>query len=218
VSREINPWKSFDLLRGSDLWLLAPSAEYLTARPPELTIVCRYVVTVSSCQCHNNLAGIVMFTRIVQLILCFLNIGLILAYIYIHTHTRTHAHTHTRIYIYIYISEWPFDIGLKLHNHQNNIRTINRYCLLYEDAHCWGRSQLKLYRFRASDVYGRQIFRINWQQISSTMYFWICRISFCFRHWSILYRKVFYYWPGVIRVINGWLIRWFWGQHVPHLK
>ena len=37
MSREINPWKSFDLLRGSNLRPLAPSAECLTARPPELT-------------------------------------------------------------------------------------------------------------------------------------------------------------------------------------
>jgi len=37
VSREINPWKSFDLLRGSNLRPLAPSAGCLTARPPELT-------------------------------------------------------------------------------------------------------------------------------------------------------------------------------------
>jgi len=37
VSREINPWKSFDLLLGSNLRPLAPSAECLTARPPELT-------------------------------------------------------------------------------------------------------------------------------------------------------------------------------------
>ena len=34
VSWEINPWKSVDLLRGSNLWLLAPSAGCLTARPP----------------------------------------------------------------------------------------------------------------------------------------------------------------------------------------
>ena len=38
VSREINPWKSFDLLRGSNLRPLAPSAGCLTTRPPELTI------------------------------------------------------------------------------------------------------------------------------------------------------------------------------------
>jgi len=52
VSREINPWKSFNLLLGSNLWPLAsfnlllgsnlwplaPSAECLTARPPELTL------------------------------------------------------------------------------------------------------------------------------------------------------------------------------------
>ena len=38
VSREINPSKSFDLLRGSNLWPLAPRARRLTARPPELTI------------------------------------------------------------------------------------------------------------------------------------------------------------------------------------
>jgi len=38
VSREINPWKSFDLLRDSNLWPLAPSAGCLTDRPPELTI------------------------------------------------------------------------------------------------------------------------------------------------------------------------------------
>ena len=40
VSREINPWKSFDRLRGSNLRPLAPSAGCLTARPPELTNVC----------------------------------------------------------------------------------------------------------------------------------------------------------------------------------
>jgi len=40
VSREINPWKSFDLLRSSNLRPLAPSAGCLTARPPELTNVC----------------------------------------------------------------------------------------------------------------------------------------------------------------------------------
>jgi len=39
VSREINLWKRFDLLRGSNLWPLAPSAGCLTARPPELTII-----------------------------------------------------------------------------------------------------------------------------------------------------------------------------------
>ena len=38
MSREINPWKSFNLLRGSNLRPLAPSAGYLTARPPELTV------------------------------------------------------------------------------------------------------------------------------------------------------------------------------------
>ena len=38
VSREINPWKSFDLLQGSNLRRLAPSADCLTARLPELTI------------------------------------------------------------------------------------------------------------------------------------------------------------------------------------
>ena len=32
MSREINPWKSFDLLLGSNLRPLAPSAECLTAR------------------------------------------------------------------------------------------------------------------------------------------------------------------------------------------
>ena len=37
VSREINLWKSFDLLLGSNPWPLAPSAGCLTARPPELT-------------------------------------------------------------------------------------------------------------------------------------------------------------------------------------
>ena len=37
MSREINLWKSFDLLRGSNLRPLAPSAGCLTARPPELT-------------------------------------------------------------------------------------------------------------------------------------------------------------------------------------
>jgi len=37
VSREINLWKSFDLLWGSNPWPLAPSAGCLTARPPELT-------------------------------------------------------------------------------------------------------------------------------------------------------------------------------------
>ena len=36
MSREINPWKGFDLLRGSNLRPLAPSAGCLTARPPEL--------------------------------------------------------------------------------------------------------------------------------------------------------------------------------------
>ncbi|KAK2143368.1 hypothetical protein LSH36_849g00013 [Paralvinella palmiformis] len=36
VSREINPWKSFDLLRSSNLQPLAPSAGCLTTRPPEL--------------------------------------------------------------------------------------------------------------------------------------------------------------------------------------
>jgi len=39
VSWEINVWKSFDLLLGSNLWPLAPSAGCLTARPPELTEV-----------------------------------------------------------------------------------------------------------------------------------------------------------------------------------
>ena len=34
-----NPWKSFDLLRGSNLWPLAPSSGCLTARPPELTYI-----------------------------------------------------------------------------------------------------------------------------------------------------------------------------------
>ena len=37
VSREINLWKSFDLLLGLNLWPLTPSAWCLTARPPELT-------------------------------------------------------------------------------------------------------------------------------------------------------------------------------------
>jgi len=37
VSREINLWKRFDLLRGANLWPLAPSAGCLTVRPPELT-------------------------------------------------------------------------------------------------------------------------------------------------------------------------------------
>jgi len=37
VSREINLWKGFYLLRGPNLWLLAPNAGCLTARPPELT-------------------------------------------------------------------------------------------------------------------------------------------------------------------------------------
>ena len=37
-SREINLWKSFDLLRGSNLRPLAPSAGCSTARPPELTV------------------------------------------------------------------------------------------------------------------------------------------------------------------------------------
>ena len=39
MSREINLWKTFDLLRGSNLWPLAPSAWCLTARPPELKLV-----------------------------------------------------------------------------------------------------------------------------------------------------------------------------------
>jgi len=46
VSREINLWKSYDLLRGSNPWALAPSIGCLTARPPELTndynIIIRY--------------------------------------------------------------------------------------------------------------------------------------------------------------------------------
>ena len=37
VSREINLWKSFDLLQGSNMCPLAPSAGCLTAKPPELT-------------------------------------------------------------------------------------------------------------------------------------------------------------------------------------
>jgi len=37
MSREIHLWKSFDLLLGSNLWPLSPSAGCLTARPPELT-------------------------------------------------------------------------------------------------------------------------------------------------------------------------------------
>jgi len=37
VSREINIWKSFDLLLESNLWLLAPSAGCFTAKPPEVT-------------------------------------------------------------------------------------------------------------------------------------------------------------------------------------
>jgi len=40
VSREIILWKSFDLLLGSNLRPLAPSAGCLTARLPELTIRC----------------------------------------------------------------------------------------------------------------------------------------------------------------------------------
>jgi len=37
LSREINLWKSFDLLVGSNPRPLAPSAGCLTTRPPELT-------------------------------------------------------------------------------------------------------------------------------------------------------------------------------------
>ena len=37
VSREINLWKCFDLLMGSNLWYLAPSAGCFIARLPELT-------------------------------------------------------------------------------------------------------------------------------------------------------------------------------------
>ena len=37
VSWLINPWKSFDFLMESNLWPLAQSTRYLTARPPELS-------------------------------------------------------------------------------------------------------------------------------------------------------------------------------------
>jgi len=39
VSREINPWKSFDLLLGSNLWPLSRNVGFLTARPLELTSI-----------------------------------------------------------------------------------------------------------------------------------------------------------------------------------
>ena len=45
VSQENYFWKSFDLLLGSNLWPLALSAWYLTARPMELTS-CLYVFVV----------------------------------------------------------------------------------------------------------------------------------------------------------------------------